>query len=105
MILNYCKLMFLSAPPEERSEPRTERYEPAPRTHYFSLIGGVCLDYCVVINRPDILFGEVFDRFTAAGKVLAPWFERVMVLIEAHDEYVRATSSWSCWNPTFSTIS
>jgi Golgi CORVET complex core vacuolar protein 8 len=61
--------MFLNAPPEERLEPRTERYEPAPRTNYFSLIGSVCLDFCVVVNRHDILFGEVYDRFIAATKV------------------------------------
>ena len=31
----------------------------------FKIIGEVCIDYCASINRTDMLFGPIFDRFSA----------------------------------------
>lgn len=36
-------------------------------THWV-ILSSVVIDYCVTIKRPDLLFGEIFDRFHAADK-------------------------------------
>jgi hypothetical protein len=38
------------------------------RSHY-QMLGGVCIEYCVVIRRPDLLFGEIFRQFRTANRV------------------------------------
>jgi hypothetical protein len=47
--------------------------------HYRQL-GGVCVDYCVAINRTDLLFGTIFDRFQQVG--------RLTVLLELLEPYI-----------------
>ena len=34
----------------------------------FKIIGEVCIDYCASIDRTDMLFGPIFDRFNAANQ-------------------------------------
>jgi hypothetical protein len=30
-------------------------------------VGGVAIEFCVHIGRPEVLFEDVFDKFTAVG--------------------------------------
>jgi hypothetical protein len=34
---------------------------------FWSLVASICIDYCVTINRTELLFGEVFDCFMRLG--------------------------------------
>lgn len=34
---------------------------------HFRVVGGVVIDYCLVIGREDLLFDQIFQKFTAAG--------------------------------------
>lgn len=34
---------------------------------YFRTLGGICLDYCLTIQRLDLLFTTVFDKFKGLG--------------------------------------
>ncbi|TMW56924.1 hypothetical protein Poli38472_002849 [Pythium oligandrum] len=37
------------------------------KSHY-QMLAGVCIEFCAIINRTDLLFGEIFKRFKDAGK-------------------------------------
>lgn len=37
------------------------------KSHY-QMLAGVCIEYCAIIGRTDLLFGEIFNRFKEAGK-------------------------------------
>ncbi|TYZ62419.1 hypothetical protein PybrP1_008661 [[Pythium] brassicae (nom. inval.)] len=37
------------------------------KSHY-QMLAGVCIEYCAIIGRTDLLFGEIFTRFKEAGK-------------------------------------
>lgn len=38
------------------------------KSHY-QMLAGVCIEYCSIIGRTDLLFGEIFTRFKDAGKM------------------------------------
>ncbi|RLN59997.1 hypothetical protein BBJ28_00001358 [Nothophytophthora sp. Chile5] len=38
------------------------------KSHY-QMLAGVCIEYCALIGRTDLLFGEIFTRFKEAGKL------------------------------------
>jgi hypothetical protein len=42
----------------------------AVHVDHYRLLGGVCVDYCVAINRTDLLFGPIFTQFQV--RVAAP---------------------------------
>jgi len=35
---------------------------------HFQMIAGVCIEFCVVVERLDLLFGTIFNRFVAANQ-------------------------------------
>jgi vacuolar protein sorting-associated protein 8 len=35
---------------------------------YFETLGGVCIDYCITVERTDLLFNEIFSRFCGVGR-------------------------------------
>lgn len=37
------------------------------KSHY-QMLAGVCIEYCAIVGRTDLLFGEIFNRFKEAGK-------------------------------------
>lgn len=37
------------------------------KSHY-QMLAGVCIEYCAIVGRTDLLFGEIFTRFKEAGK-------------------------------------
>lgn len=38
------------------------------KSHY-QMLAGVCIEYCAIIGRTDLLFGEIFDRFKEGNKI------------------------------------
>ena len=47
---------------------------------HYHLLAGVCIDYCVAINRTDLLFGHIFDEFQRE--------KRLTVLLELLEPYI-----------------
>jgi len=44
----------------------TLAFDNAPKTHadsHFAMLAGVCIDFCVITKRLDLLYGEIFRRF------------------------------------------
>lgn len=72
LLLRYVKLAMENAP-VQRSNPRGKRSGKIDlqQSHY-QMIGGVCVEFCVELNRLDLLFGEVFAQFAVAGHVSSP---------------------------------
>ena len=36
--------------------------------NHYAVVGGVCVEFCVVTNRTDLLFGDIFDLFCGQHK-------------------------------------
>ncbi|KAI9917818.1 hypothetical protein PsorP6_012613 [Peronosclerospora sorghi] len=51
------------------------------KSHY-QMLAGVCIEYCALIGRMDLLFGEIYTRFKDANKL--------EVLIELLEPYILA---------------
>jgi vacuolar protein sorting-associated protein 8 len=60
LLLRYVKLAIENAPKSGTSS--------LSRSH-FQMLSGVCIEYCLVTNRLDLLYGEIFNRFVAVGQV------------------------------------
>ena len=54
---------------------------------HFQMLAGVCVEYCAVIGREDVLFGPVFERF-AEIRQLGVLLELLEVLVVRPASYV-----------------
>jgi hypothetical protein len=81
LLMSYVKLMFVNAPLDERrpessaasvggSKSWVDVHEAVGRSSWFSMVGAVCVDFCIAINRTDLLFGSIYDKFAGIEKVL-----------------------------------
>jgi len=60
LLLQYVRLAIENAPKTGTSS--------LSRSH-FELLSGVCIEYCMVTGRLDLLYGEIFNCFVSAGQV------------------------------------
>lgn len=80
--MRFVHLMFANAPAVESPAAEVSKDASAtlaelgrsrsrtlnPFSEQYTYIAGVCIEYCVVANRLDLLFGAIFERFRSAGK-------------------------------------
>mmetsp|Transcript_21775 Transcript_21775/g.44724 ORF Transcript_21775/g.44724 Transcript_21775/m.44724 type:complete len:1644 (+) Transcript_21775:148-5079(+) len=75
LLLRYLKLAIENAPVLKAAPHRAHGGRSATRSSridlvqsHFQMIAGVCLEYCTVIGRLDLLFGTIFNRFAASNQ-------------------------------------
>uniref|UniRef100_A0A7R9Y9X4 Vacuolar protein sorting-associated protein 8 central domain-containing protein n=1 Tax=Pinguiococcus pyrenoidosus TaxID=172671 RepID=A0A7R9Y9X4_9STRA len=99
LLLVYLDLGVSNAPKEEKGDRRTG-YSLA-NSHY-QMLAGVCMEYCCLLRRPDLLFGSVYDRFRKAGRqsvfldLLEPFItsgQLTTIGAEAMEDFLGMTSS------------
>ena len=64
LLVRYLNLAVDNAP-EAASRTSISRLDLAQS--HFQMLAGVCLEFCVVIRRLDLLFGPIFRRFHSVG--------------------------------------
>ena len=72
LLLRYLKLAVENAPTAVASSSSSSSSSSMQRidlvqSHY-QMIAGVCIEFCVVTGRLDLLFGTVFNQFVAANQ-------------------------------------
>jgi hypothetical protein len=62
----------INHPPEEALQPANKSAYGvlSAAANHWNIVAGICIDYCVTIKRPDLLFGLVYDKFVAAPSEL-----------------------------------
>lgn len=68
LLMRYLLLAIDNAPePEEFFSPTNKRLNLAQS--HFEMLSGVCLEYCIVMRRLDLLFGPIFRCFYEARMI------------------------------------
>ncbi|GLE02031.1 hypothetical protein PINS_up010869 [Pythium insidiosum] len=70
LLMEYVRLAIANAPSSSTggsSIGRSQSKLDLSKSHY-QMLAGVCIEYCAIIGRTDLLFGEIFKRFQDAGK-------------------------------------
>jgi hypothetical protein len=74
LLIRYLSLAVENAPEPSSSQPTTpERISASVSGRldlaqsHFQMLAGVCIEFCIVTRRLDLLFGPVFRRFHSAG--------------------------------------
>jgi hypothetical protein len=69
LLLRYLKLAVENAPTAVASSSSSSSMQRIDlvQSHY-QMIAGVCIEFCVVTGRLDLLFGTVFNQFVAANQ-------------------------------------
>lgn len=93
LLMMYVRLMFANVPEDDRRRPSAgavattdggkswvDTTQTLVHVDHYHLLAGVCIDYCVAINRTDLLFGPIFDQFQREG--------RLTVLLELLEPYI-----------------
>jgi hypothetical protein len=65
LLLRYVRLAIENAP--RAPHPAREKLDLA-KSH-FQMLAGVCIEYCAVTGRLDVLFGEIFSRFSDVAQL------------------------------------
>lgn len=87
LLMRFVHLMFANAPAVESPAAEVSKDASAtlaelgrsrsrtlnPFSEQYTYIAGVCIEYCVVANRLDLLFGAIFERFRSAGKEVSSY--------------------------------
>lgn len=77
LLMEYVRLAIANAPTASTSSAngnvppafsKTGLKLDLAKSHY-QMLAGVCIEYCSIIGRTDLLFGEIFTRFKDAGKM------------------------------------
>ncbi|KAJ0407353.1 hypothetical protein P43SY_004781 [Pythium insidiosum] len=66
LLMEYVRLAIANAP-TTAGAGRSHSKLDLSKSHY-QMLAGVCIEYCAIIGRTDLLFGEIFKRFQDAGK-------------------------------------
>lgn len=76
LLMEYVRLAIANAPTSTSSSTTGATFSgfnksglklDLAKSHY-QMLAGVCIEYCAIIGRTDLLFGEIFNRFKEAGK-------------------------------------
>jgi vacuolar protein sorting-associated protein 8 len=74
LLVRYLNLAVENAP--ETSSDRSTIYSSSDTSgridlalSHYQMLAGVCVDYCVLIRRLDLLFGPIFRRFESVGYI------------------------------------
>ena len=65
LLLRYLTLAVDNAPESTEDTRRKNRIDLA-RSHY-SMLAGVCIEFCVITRRLDLLFNEIYQCFSSSG--------------------------------------
>ncbi|KAL7682658.1 putative vacuolar protein sorting-associated protein 8, central [Plasmopara halstedii] len=85
LLMEYVRLAIANAPGSiaaaggELSLNKIGMKLDLTKSHY-QMLAGVCIEYCALINRTDLLFGEIYTRFKEANKL--------SVLVELLEPYI-----------------
>uniref|UniRef100_M4BTF5 Uncharacterized protein n=1 Tax=Hyaloperonospora arabidopsidis (strain Emoy2) TaxID=559515 RepID=M4BTF5_HYAAE len=85
LLMEYVRLAIANAPGStaaaggELSLNKIGMKLDLAKSHY-QMLAGVCIEYCALIGRTDLLFGEIYTRFKDANKL--------SVLIELLEPYI-----------------
>ena len=72
LLIRYLKLAVENAP---EATPPANQYPRSPERHtgnelaksHFQMLAGVCIEFCVVTRKAELLFGPIFGQFQAVG--------------------------------------
>lgn len=69
LLTRYINLAVDNAPIAGPSSPphRAQHHRIDLAQSHFQMLAGVCVEFCVIIRRLDLLFGPIFRRFQAVG--------------------------------------
>ncbi|POM73854.1 Vacuolar protein sorting-associated protein 8, partial [Phytophthora palmivora] len=85
LLMEYVRLAIANAPGStaaaggELSLNKIGMKLDLAKSHY-QMLAGVCIEYCALIGRTDLLFGEIYSRFKDANKL--------SVLVELLEPYI-----------------
>ncbi|KAE8894331.1 hypothetical protein PF005_g2638 [Phytophthora fragariae] len=85
LLMEYVRLAIANAPGStaaaggELSLNKIGMKLDLAKSHY-QMLAGVCIEYCALIGRTDLLFGEIYTRFKEANKL--------SVLVELLEPYI-----------------
>ncbi|TDH68280.1 hypothetical protein CCR75_004472 [Bremia lactucae] len=85
LLIEYVRLAIANAPGStaaaggELSLNKIGMKLDLAKSHY-QMLAGVCIEYCALIGRTDLLFGEIYTRFKDANKL--------SVLVELLEPYI-----------------
>jgi len=72
LLMRYVNLAIENAPDayhsEEYSSFTTSSFLDLSHSH-FQMLAGVCVDFCIVTKRLDLLYGKIFRKFQEAAQV------------------------------------
>jgi hypothetical protein len=66
LLLRYLTLAVENAPPSSHHQTKKSSRIDLAQSH-FQMLAGVCIEYCVVTRRLDLLFNEIYDCFRAVN--------------------------------------
>ncbi|KAL3919253.1 MAG: hypothetical protein SGILL_003847, partial [Bacillariaceae sp.] len=69
LLIRYVSIAVENAPETNSIEftPETTNSQMNLATSHFQMLAGVCVEFCLVTKRLDLLFGPIFRRFHSAG--------------------------------------
>lgn len=73
LLMEYVRLAIANAPSSANIGSSISTFSKSglkldlAKSHY-QMLAGVCIEYCAIVGRTDLLFGEIFNRFKEAGK-------------------------------------
>lgn len=68
LLMEYVRLAIANAPNSALIPEKAEIRLDLSKSHY-QMLAGVCIEYCAIINRMDLLFSEIYRRFSECDKV------------------------------------
>ena len=68
LLIRYLNIAVENAPePSPQDSPEWMQSQMELAQSHFQMLAGVCVEFCVVTKRLDLLFGPIFRRFHNAG--------------------------------------
>ena len=66
LLLRYLTLAVDNAPESSLDTPKRQNRIDLAQSHY-QMLAGVCIEFCIIASRLDLLFNEIYQCFRSAG--------------------------------------
>ncbi len=67
ILLDYADISLADLKDSSRQLENNARTNDRFSTSPYQIVGGVCIDFCSTVDRTDLLFGQIYEQFCAAG--------------------------------------
>nr|CCA20847.1 vacuolar protein sortingassociated protein 8 putati [Albugo laibachii Nc14] len=64
LLIEYVQLAISNPPASKSMETAQESKQLDLAKSHYQMLAGVCIEYCAIIDRTDLLFGEIFRQFS-----------------------------------------